>query len=78
MPMQALAPDCYSLPDECYIHLHEHAHAIAITVKPALSDHVWAKKNLWSLNGGGLLIEVEMYGVPTFETGPSGLNRGGL
>jgi hypothetical protein len=34
-----------------------HAH----TVKPALSDHVWAKKN-WSLNGGGLLIEVEMHG----------------
>jgi hypothetical protein len=42
------------------------------TVKPALSDNVWAKKK-WSLNGGDLLIEVEMYGIATFGTGPSGL-----
>jgi hypothetical protein len=27
----------------------------------------------WSLNGGGLSIEVEMYGIATFGTGPSGL-----
>ena len=27
------------------------------TVKPALSDNVWAKKR-WSLNRGGLLIEM--------------------
>jgi hypothetical protein len=36
------------------------------------SDHVWAKKK-WSLNEGGLLIEVEMYGIATVGTGPSGL-----
>jgi hypothetical protein len=44
----------------------------SITVKPVLSDHVWAKKK-WSLNGGGLFIEVEMYGIVTFGTGHSGL-----
>jgi hypothetical protein len=33
------------------------------TVKSVLSDHVWA----------GLLTEVEMYGIATFGTGPSGL-----
>jgi hypothetical protein len=27
----------------------------------------------WSLNGGGLLIEVRMYGIGAFGTGPSGL-----
>jgi hypothetical protein len=51
---------------------NERAMHTAGTVKPALSDHVWAKKK-WSFNGGGLLIEVEMYGIGTFGTGPSGL-----
>jgi hypothetical protein len=36
-------------------------------VKPALSDHVWAKKER-SLNGGDLLIEVEMHCIATFGT----------
>jgi hypothetical protein len=35
-------------------------------------------KKKWSFNGGGPFIEVEMYGVVTFGTGPSGLlNTGG-
>ena len=33
---------------------------ISATVKPVLSDHAWAPKK-WSLNRGGLLIEVKMY-----------------
>jgi hypothetical protein len=37
----------------------------AVPVKPALSG-----KKKWSLYGGGLLIEVEVYGI---DTGPSGL-----
>jgi hypothetical protein len=36
-------------------------------------SETWAKKK-WSLNGGGLLIEVEMYGIATLG---AFLNRGG-
>jgi hypothetical protein len=32
------------------------------TLRYSETDHVWAKKK-WSLNGGGLVIEVEMYGI---------------
>jgi hypothetical protein len=39
---------------------NERAMHTAGKMKPALSDHVWAKKK-WSFNGGGLLIEVEVY-----------------
>ena len=45
----------------------------ASTVKPVLSDQAWAKKSAWSLNRGGLLIEVKMP-----ELGKWSLNRGGL
>ena len=49
-------------------------------VKPVLSDHAsaWAKKK-WSLNRGGLLIEVKMHCKATIGTRPSGrsLNTGG-
>ena len=38
-----------------------------ITVKPVLSDHAWAKKR-WSLNRGGLLIEVKMHGKAIIGT----------
>ena len=41
------------------------------TVKYVLSDHAWAKKK-WSLNRGGLLIEVKMHCKVTIGT-PSGL-----
>ena len=40
------------------------------TVKPVLSDHAWAKKK-WSLNRGGLLIEVKMHCKATIGTRPS-------
>ena len=39
------------------------------TVKPVLSDHAWAKKK-WSLNRGGLLIEVRMHCKATIGTRP--------
>ena len=35
------------------------------TVKPVLSDHVWAHKE-WSLYGGGLLKEVKMNKILPF------------
>ena len=41
------------------------------TVKPVLSDHAWAKKK-WSLNRGGLLIQVKMHGKATIGTRSSG------
>ena len=43
------------------------------TVKPVhvLSDHAWAKKE-WSLNRGGLLIEVKMHCKATIGTRPRG------
>ena len=40
---------------------------IITTVKPVLSDHAWAKKK-WSLNRGGLLIEVKMHCKATIGT----------
>jgi hypothetical protein len=47
------------------------------TMKPSLSDHVWAEKK-WPFYRGGLLIGVEIYGIATFGMGPSDLCRGGL
>ena len=46
-------------------------HSMIITVKPVLSDHAWAKKK-WSLNRGGLLIEVQMHSKASIGTRPSG------
>jgi hypothetical protein len=41
---------------------HQLSYDHSNVVKPVLSDHVWAKKK-WPLNRGGLLMEVEMYGI---------------
>ena len=49
---------CYALLCDC---------GILSTVKPALSDRAWAEKK-WSLNRGGLLIEVKMNGRATIGT----------
>ena len=43
----------------CISHV-QHFVLLLATVKPVLSDHAWAKKK-WSLNRGGLLIEVKMH-----------------
>ncbi len=37
------------------------------TVQPALSDHFWARKK-WSLNRGGLLLEVKTHGITIVGT----------
>ena len=44
---------------------------LVYTVKPVLSDHAWAKKK-WSLNRGGLLIEVKIHCKATIGTRLSG------
>ena len=45
-----------------------------ITVKPVLSDHVWALKK-WSLNTGGLLIKGACIVWLSFGTSGSGRSR---